>query len=89
VATALLGDAAALNRRPRSRVRKVRTAGSQAQGTVLDNVKAEQAEWSQISIRLEFAQADGKCNRKIPPGFLATGVPVRVKWCGKSAPRLG
>jgi len=50
-------------------VRKVRTA----QGTVLDNLQA--------------AQADGKCNRKIPPllpGFLAK--EVRVKWCGKSAP---
>ena len=33
----------------RDRVRKVRAA----QGTVLDNVKAE--------------QSDGKCNRKIPP----------------------
>jgi len=28
------------------------------------------------------AQADGKCNRNIPPAVLW----VRVKWCGKSAP---
>jgi hypothetical protein len=60
-----------------------------AQGTVLDNVKAEQAKPRRVSIPFDFAQADGKCNRKIPPGFLATGFPVRVKWCGKSAPRLG
>jgi hypothetical protein len=52
-------------------VRKVRTA----QGTVLDNVQAE--------------QSDGKCNRKIPPRehrMRCGAVEVRVKWCGKSAP---
>jgi hypothetical protein len=30
------------------------------------------------------ARADGKCNRNIPPSRFG---PVRVKWCGKSAPR--
>ena len=33
------------------------------------------------------ARADGKCNRKIPPNGPA-GCVVRVKWCGKSAPRV-
>ena len=33
------------------------------------------------------ARADGKCNRKIPPNGSSECV-ARVKWCGKSAPRV-
>ena len=46
--------------------RKVRTA----QGTVLDNVQAEQpreGSGGRKAERLARGQADGKCNRKIPP----------------------
>ena len=31
-----------------------------------------------------IARSDGKCHRKYTAGTF----PVRVKWCGKSAPRL-
>ena len=50
-------------------------AAARPLGTVLDNLKA--------------AQADGKCNRKhtAKPTASRRG-PARVKWCGKSAPRV-
>jgi len=36
------------------------------------------------------ARADGKCNRKIPPTYCVylRAALARVKWCGKSAPRV-
>jgi len=35
------------------------------------------------------ARADGKCNRKQTAERHLTMRVVRVKWCGKSAPRAG
>jgi len=60
-------------------MRKVRTA----QGTVLDNVKAEQSRLS------ETKPTESATERYRPEPCRKAGEWVRVKWCGKSAPRPG
>jgi hypothetical protein len=57
------------------------------------NCAVRKDRWATVLDNLKAAQADGKCNRKIPPfdahGFSRGLRTVRVKWCGKSAPRAG